>query len=159
MKYFYEVELESETLTGMVTTDHIDCARDRVQDEYGSAVHIISLCLIENTLEMDTETGYVEYHHNNSGGQRWVSAEGWIKLQTAGWELGDVMSGPPGQYMGAVRRGLTLQEAVAEWETLTGSCATDIGCPCCGQPHHFEEYDSDDEMVDSGPTIQSNCSF
>lgn len=34
----------------------------------------------------------------------------------------------------------------ADWKNLeaagwTGKTATDAGCPCCGIPHNFKEYD------------------
>lgn len=34
-------------------------------------------------------------------------------------------------------------EAVAEWERITGQCASDEGCNCCGSPHSFEFTDAD----------------
>lgn len=60
------------------------------------------------------------------------------------------------RYMGALakkayRVGLSLLEAAAEWEKLTGKSSTDAGCPCCGQPHNFTEYDDDGKYVKSGP--------
>lgn len=38
-----------------------------------------------------------------------------------------------------------------EWEKLTGACATDTGCACCGQPHNFTLYDSKGKYIESGP--------
>ena len=51
----------------------------------------------------------------------------------------------------AYRVGLSLRKAAAEWERVTGESATDAGCPCCGQPHTFTEYDDTGKYVDSGP--------
>jgi len=51
----------------------------------------------------------------------------------------------------AYRVGLDLRGAVDEWERVTGECATDAGCPCCGVPHTFTEYDDRGEYVSSGP--------
>lgn len=61
------------------------------------------------------------------------------------------------RYMGALakrayRVGLNLRDAVTEWERVTGQCSTDAGCPCCGNPHNFTEYDNDGKHVASGPS-------
>lgn len=53
---------------------------------------------------------------------------------------------------GAYRVGLNLREAAEEWERVTGESATDAGCPCCGQPHNFTEYDDAGKHVASGPS-------
>jgi hypothetical protein len=60
--------------------------------------------------------------------------------------------------MKAYRIGFTLREAVKEWETITGLNSTDAGCPCCGQPHDFYEYE-DGKQVDSGPSATYSCSW
>ncbi len=65
-------------------------------------------------------------------------------------------AGTDGRYMGALARyayrvGLSLKDAVAEWESVTGQCSTDAGCPCCGNPHKFYEYDADGKQIASGP--------
>jgi hypothetical protein len=41
----------------------------------------------------------------------------------------------------ATREGLSEKDAIAEWENITGCCAEDTGCPCCGSPHYFSEED------------------
>lgn len=33
----------------------------------------------------------------------------------------------------------SVETAIEEWEEITGQCASDEGCSCCGQPHYFEE--------------------
>lgn len=107
--------------------------------------------------------GWVEYHSNNSGGSWWLSDEDWKNLEEAGWEVdwykdrADPLSGrdnPEGRFLGALassakRYGVTLRHAVAEWEAITGECATDEGCPCCGTPHSFYFYSSSGKMLDS----------
>lgn len=45
----------------------------------------------------------------------------------------------------------SLREAAEEWEKLTGACATDAGCACCGQPHNFTLYDNKGKYIESGP--------
>lgn len=44
----------------------------------------------------------------------------------------------------AFRAGLSLREAVDEWERATGLDASAEGCECCGRPHVFAEYDDSD---------------
>lgn len=107
----------------------------------------------------------VEYDSNNSGGSWWLADEDWKNLEAAGWEVDwfatqkrdHFAAGADGRWLGAlasraVRRGLPLAQAVAEWERVTGKSSTDAGCPCCGQPHSFTEYDDNDKYVTSGPS-------
>lgn len=68
------------------------------------------------------------------------------------------------RYLGALaktafRAGLTLKEAVAEWERITSGDPCSTGCPCCGQPHRFTEYDDNGKYVDSGPNVHTSASF
>lgn len=68
------------------------------------------------------------------------------------------------RYMGALARyayrtGLPLREAVAEWERVTSACSTDAGCPCCGNPHNFTEYDAAGKHVASGPSATYSASW
>lgn len=51
----------------------------------------------------------------------------------------------------AYRAGLSLRQAVDEWERITGENSTAAGCPCCGQPHSFTEYTTEGKYVASGP--------
>ena len=41
----------------------------------------------------------------------------------------------------AYRVGLSLEDAKAEFSIITDKDPEEIGCPCCGQPHNFHEYD------------------
>lgn len=108
---------------------------------------------------------YVKYDSNNSGGSWRLTDEDWKKLEKAGWEVKwfkdaqhRIMPVPAdGRFLGAlaseaIRRGLSVREAVAEWEQITGQSASDAGCACCGQPHIFTEYDDEGKWVASGPT-------
>ncbi len=54
---------------------------------------------------------------------------------------------------GAYRVGLSLDRAVSEWERITGECSTAAGCPCCGNPHNFTEYDDAGNYRSSGPHV------
>tara|TARA_Y100001951_G_scaffold105377_1_gene122746 strand:+ start:6124 stop:6477 length:354 start_codon:yes stop_codon:yes gene_type:complete len=116
--------------------------------------------------------GYVEYDSNNSGGHWWLDDDQWRALEAAGWEVdwvaekksSFVTADSNGRWLGALaqsatRRGLSLNEAVDEWQRVTGECATDAGCPCCGVPHNFTEYDSSDKYVASGPEQFYTASF
>ena len=59
----------------------------------------------------------------------------------------------------ATREGLSLRQAVAEWEDVTGMSSTDAGCPCCGTPHSFTEYDDEGKYVRSGPEAEYSASW
>ena len=99
----------------------------------------------------------VEYNSNNSGGEWWLKDEDWLALEAAGWKVDwcrdDVSPGiRDGRFLGALatsatREGLSLQQAVAEWERVTGELSEETGCPCCGQPHSFSLYDDDGEYL------------
>lgn len=71
----------------------------------------------------------VEYNSNNSGGSFWLTDANWESLERAGW----VKDG----YRSAYREGLTLREAIDEWESVTGQQSNSLGCNCCGPPHNF----------------------
>lgn len=59
----------------------------------------------------------------------------------------------------AYRPDLSLEEAVAEWERVTGANSTDAGCPCCGVPHHFTERDDNGKYGRSGPESSYSASW
>lgn len=103
---------------------------------------------------------HVEYDSNNSGGNWWLTDGDWKALEAAGWEV----KWEKEPWLGAlatsaVRRGLSLADAVGEWERATGACSTDAGCPCCGPPHSFTEYDDDGKYVRSGPETSYTASW
>jgi len=102
----------------------------------------------------------VEYDSNNSGGSWWLNDDQWKALEKAGW----VVDWKEDRWLGALatratREGMGLQEAVAEWESVTGESSTDAGCACCGQPHNFTLYDDQGKYVDSGPTTEYSASW
>jgi hypothetical protein len=87
---------------------------------------------------------HVEYHSNNSGGSWWLDKQDWENLEKAGWEVEwDEWLGAPARR--ATRTGLTEEEAVEEWERVTGQDSNAIGCTCCGQPHNFYSYEEEEE--------------
>lgn len=83
----------------------------------------------------------IEYQSNNSGGSWWLNDEQWLALERAGWQV-EWLDKPFA--MGAVREGLSFQEAVAEWERVTGCSAKERGCDCCCRPHFFRDRDEED---------------
>ena len=107
----------------------------------------------------------VLYTANNSGGHWWLKDKDWKALEKAGWKVHwiakdkDAMKDSDGKrFLGALateatRNGLTLQEAVAEWEKVTGLDSTKPGCSCCGQPHCFRATEGGCP-AGSGPTIR-----
>jgi hypothetical protein len=106
--------------------------------------------------------GYVEYSSNNSGGSWWVSDRQWFDLESAGWQVawfaGDTgyPTSAAGYYLGglasdAKRTGVTLEEAMAEWQWITALDPCAIPCFSSAPPHSFAEYDADGCWVTDGP--------
>ena len=69
----------------------------------------------------------VEYSHNNSGGEWWLTDENWQALEKAGWKVNWVKDDPDligvqeGRWLGALassatREGLHLEAAIEEWD-------------------------------------------
>lgn len=86
----------------------------------------------------------VEYISCNSGGEYWLTDADWVALEAAGW----MVDWRPERFLGAlatraVREGLDLHSAKAEWSKITGQNPGEIGCPCCGPPHQFEGDEDD----------------
>jgi hypothetical protein len=109
--------------------------------------------MTENT----TANTYVEYDTNNSGGSWWLSDEDWKNLEKAGWEVSWKKKRWLGALAtGAVRRGLSLEDAISEWESVTGQDPADEGCNCCGNPHNFTEYYSEDKHLNSMKIARNN---
>lgn len=100
-------------------------------------------------------TKRIVYDSNNSGGRWWLKDKDWINLEKAGWvvdwyrnkqdsffTLFDLDS--EDRWLGtlastAYRDGLSLRDAIAEWEKITNEYSGVEGCPCCGPPHNFYE--------------------
>lgn len=113
---------------------------------------------------------HVRYRSNNSGGGWWLDDEDWFALEKAGWIVDWVKDskGPEmlegGRWLGALavsaqRDGLSLRDAADEWERVTGKSSTEAGCPCCGNPHSFTEYDDNGNWVASGPEINYSAEW
>lgn len=94
----------------------------------------------------------VRYHSNNSGGDWWLNDDHWKALEAAGWKVEWIKDIPYFQgetrWLGAlardaVRVGLSLEDAIREWEKIVGMSASDPGCACCGEPHSFLERGGD----------------
>jgi hypothetical protein len=96
----------------------------------------------------------IKYSSNNSGGSWWLNDKQWLALEAAGWKVRWIKDDTSGvharegtiieRWLGALattafREGLSLEEAIEEWERVTGEGAAEEGCACCGRPHYFEE--------------------
>ena len=96
----------------------------------------------------------VRYSSNNSGGSWWLTDKNWLDLEAAGWKVRWIRDDTSGHYAregasadrwlgalatSATREGLSLEDAIEEWERVTGACYGDEGCSCCGRPHDFWE--------------------
>jgi len=113
----------------------------------------------------------VEYSSNNSGGDWWLTDENWRALEAAGWEVAwfamskDIFAPyKDGRWLGALatratREGLSLRAAADEWVRVTGLDPTAAGCPCCGQPHTFTEYDDQGKQTATGPSTSYRASW
>lgn len=99
----------------------------------------------------------IVYSSNNSGGDWWLTDRNWLDLEAAGWVVqwfaGDEddtfrMLDDEGRWLGALatyasREGLSMGDAIDEWERVTGECSSELGCSCCGTPHSFYEETDD----------------
>lgn len=115
--------------------------------------------------------GILTYDSNNSGGSWWLSDEDWNALERAGWTVHWIAKGkygwgrPLGSYdsplgdfprppeeanwlgakaCSAAKEFSDARAGIDEWERVTGACASDLGCSCCGAPHSFEFEDGDE---------------
>lgn len=104
----------------------------------------------------------IEYYSNNSGGSDWLDEKQWKALKKAGWRLfgfRDFIFDNRGQYAldkkglpkrkkpqidkdtkYAFKRFDSIDEAIKEFEKLTGEDSDVEGCECCGKPHCFRHY-------------------
>jgi hypothetical protein len=107
-------------------------------------------------------TGKLEYSSNNSGGSWWLKDADWFALEEAGWTVdwfkdqdGEGRIFKPdanGRMLGALAKSASKEtdnpdEAVAEFERITGQNADDEGCNCCGEPHYFSYTDAKGKRV------------
>jgi hypothetical protein len=102
----------------------------------------------------------VEYDSNNSGGHWWLTDQNWLDLEKAGWKVAWRSTDPryhtpggyvcstdrDGRWLGALastaeRHGLSLNDAIDEWEAVTGRSSAETGCDSCGDPHWFSVVD------------------
>jgi hypothetical protein len=92
----------------------------------------------------------VSYSSNNSGGYWWLDDDNWLALEKAGWNVDwmrdkeATLFHKPGEerWLGALaqsasREGLSLRDAITEWEDVTHADSRALGCSCCGVPHSF----------------------
>jgi len=107
----------------------------------------------------------VTYRNNNSGGSWWLSTADWEALEREGWNVhwvsprtdGGMSKVPLSAYsdplapcprdrlarylcaeaVSAAKRFECKEDAVEEFERITGQDTSDEGCGCCGPPHEF----------------------
>jgi hypothetical protein len=112
----------------------------------------------------------VEYTSNNSGGSWRLTDQNWLDLEKAGWVVewnrdraakGDWFHvDADGRFLGALatsatREGLSMKQAIAEWEDITGQNSAELGCySCCGAPHSFSD-DSGNSYSPGAPEVGS----
>lgn len=78
----------------------------------------------------------IEYRSNNSGGDWWLTLKDWQALEAAGWRVEwEQLLGSPARY--ASKEFNAIEDAMGEFERLTGQRASERGCECCGRPHYF----------------------
>lgn len=75
-----------------------------------------------------------KYHHNNSGGTRWIGDAGWNALEFAGWLV-------EREHNLAFYKAESEADAIQAWEEATGLLSDAKGCACCGPPHEFDTID------------------
>ncbi|UOW93054.1 hypothetical protein SEA_CAIB_70 [Gordonia phage CaiB] len=120
--------------------------------------------VVDDAIEGEVIEPYVEYHSNNSGGSFWLTDDDWRALEAAGWKVDWVATSTSGRYswnepgaeryMGALatearRYGVTLEQAIREFDSVTTQNSSDLGCSCCGTPHSFTLYDANGSYIDS----------
>jgi len=86
----------------------------------------------------------IQYRSNNSGGSWWLSDEDWRKLEYSGWKV----KWEKKRWLGAMATSATkdfmdIDQAISEFEQITGQDAYQLGCFCCGNPHNFYALDKD----------------
>lgn len=104
----------------------------------------------------------LDYSSNNSGGRWWLKDEDWLALERAGWVIdwyadrsiegrgynpysdGRFLDALAGGAHKIVENREEANEALSEFERLTGSNIDDEGCNCCGKPHYFTLYNQID---------------
>jgi len=70
----------------------------------------------------------IKYDSNNSGGTWWIEDKHWRALEKAGWHV---------KASSAEKEFSSIEQAIREWEEITGLDSEESGCWCCGEPHHF----------------------
>lgn len=84
-------------------------------------------------------TKKTHYSSNNSGGNWWLTDKNWKDLEDAGWEVDWEKYRFLDALATSASRNLPIDQAIREFEEITGENANAEGCSCCGQPHYFSE--------------------
>jgi hypothetical protein len=99
----------------------------------------------------------VEYSSNNSGGVWWLDDSHWTALENGGWKVQwyrDQLDwdGKPykdGRSLGALacyaeKEFDSIEDAKEDFYNLTGCLPDEEGCSCCGTPHNFYNWGSEE---------------
>jgi len=83
----------------------------------------------------------ITYEANNSGGYWWIKDEHWKKLEDNGWTVRWMNK----RFLGAIAMEAkkdfkNIDDALKDFEEITGLNPYEVGCPCCGEPHYFCDY-------------------
>lgn len=85
-----------------------------------------------------------EYDSNNSGGGWWLSDDDWFALEKAGWKVDWRSEDKTERWLDALATSATkefknIEDAIQEWQGITGKSYYESGCECCGNPHYISE--------------------
>jgi len=102
---------------------------------------------------------YVRYRSNVPSAYS-LDDHHWRALEEGGWDVAWFEQRQHGALaMYATLQNASLEIAAASFEKLTTLSTTIPGCPYCGPPHHFQEFDKADQFIDSGPSVSYVCKW
>lgn len=80
----------------------------------------------------------IKYDSNNSGGDWWLTTQDWKNLEDNGWDVAWRDKTFLGAWATEASKGFNnIEDAIEDFQSITGEDADDEGCPCCGPPHQF----------------------
>lgn len=86
----------------------------------------------------------VRYLTNNSGGDWWLEDKDWKALEKAGWTVKwkdkEFLDAKATE---AYKECDSVEDAMDDFQKVTGQDPEAEGCECCGQPHYFSGVKND----------------